>query len=70
MDRTGPDGDSMLIGNDTGDGCWAQAPNGRHRLLVIDVDGQRLVIAAFWYPDTPDEDHAAIDQILASVRFG
>jgi hypothetical protein len=58
-----PYGDFMLMGDDSGDGYWAQAPNTHHRLLILDVDGQRLVITAFWYPDTSAADRAAIDDL-------
>jgi hypothetical protein len=65
-----PYGDFMLMGVAGGDGYWAQAPNGHHRLLILDVDGRRIVIVAFWYPDTSEADRAAIDRILASIRIG
>jgi hypothetical protein len=49
---------------------WAQAPNGHHRLWILDVDGTRLVIGATHFPDTSMQDLAAIDEILRSIRIG
>jgi basic membrane lipoprotein Med (substrate-binding protein (PBP1-ABC) superfamily) len=65
-----PYGEFMLMGDASGDGYWAQAPNGHHQLRILDVDGTRLVITSFWYPDTPPEDRAAIDEIIASIQIG
>jgi hypothetical protein len=65
-----PYGEFMLLGDASGDGYWAQAPNGHHQLRILDVDGTRLVITSFWYPDTPAEDRAAIDEIIGSIRIG
>lgn len=66
-----PYGEFMLLQDNSGrDGYWAQAPNQHHQLWILDVDGTRLVIAAFWYPDTSPEDRAEIDEILNSIQVG
>lgn len=65
-----PYGDFMLMGTADGDGYWAQAPNGHHQLRILDVDGTRLVVTAFWYPDTSAEDRAAIADIIDSIQIG
>jgi hypothetical protein len=66
-----PDGEFMLLQDNSGqDGYWAQAPNQHHQLWILDVDGTRLVIAAFWYPDTPAQERADIDRILSSIQIG
>jgi hypothetical protein len=66
-----PYGEFMLLQDNNGqDGYWAQAPNQHHQLWILDVDGTRLVIAAFWYPDTSDQDRADIDEILSSIQIG
>ncbi len=63
-------GDFMLLSDDRGDGYWAQAPQGHHQIRILDVDGTRLMITAFWYPDTPAEDRAAIEEIIESIQIG
>ena len=64
-------GDLMLLQDNTGqDGYWAQAPNQHHDLWILDVDGTRLVIAAFWYPDTSAQDRADIEDIRSSIQIG
>jgi hypothetical protein len=41
----------------------------RLRLWVVDVDGTRLVVEAFDFPGTPDEDVAAATQIVESIHI-
>jgi hypothetical protein len=66
-----PYGELMLLQDNTGqDGYWAQAPNQRHDLWILDVDGTRLVIAAFWYPDTSPQDLAELEAIRSSIQIG
>jgi hypothetical protein len=65
-----PYGDLMLLQHNSGqDGYWAQAPNQHHELWILDVDGTRLVIAAFWYPDTSAQDRADIAEIRSSIQI-
>lgn len=66
-----PYGDLMLLQDNSGqDGYWAQGPNQHHKLWILDVDGTRLVIAGFWYPDTSDQDRSDIDEILSTIQIG
>jgi hypothetical protein len=39
-------------------------------MLVLDVDGTRLLIAASTYPNTPPQDRAALEALLASIQIG
>jgi hypothetical protein len=65
-------GEFMLLGGvgDPTDGYWAQGPNQRHQLRILDVDGTRVVIGAGWYPDTSAQDRADIDEMLNSIQIG
>ncbi len=45
-------------------------PNRHFKMLVIDVDGNRLLIAASVDPKTPPQDRAALDALLASIQIG
>ena len=66
-----PYGEFMLLQDNSGqDGFWAQAPNQHHDLWILDVDGTRLVIAAFWYPDTSAQDRAGLEAIRNSIQVG
>lgn len=57
--------------NQVGGGDYrAQGPNQHHQLLILDVNGTRLVIAATYFPDTSQQDRAAIAEILASIQIG
>lgn len=60
----------MLLQDNSGqDGYRAQAPNQHHDLWILDVDGTRLVIAAFWYPDTSPQDRADLEAIRNSIQI-
>ena len=41
----------------------------RQRLWVVDVDGTRVVVEAFDFPGTPEEDVQAATRIVESVAF-
>lgn len=60
--------------NTYGGGIWPnnprQSPNRHFQMLVLDVDGTRLLIAASADPDTPPQDRAALEQLLASIQIG
>ena len=49
---------------------WAQGPNQHNQLWILDVDGTRLVIDAYSFPNTSPQDRAALDEILASIQIG
>jgi hypothetical protein len=45
-------------------------PNHHQKVWVFDFDGTRLLIVAWSFPNTPQQDRAAIDQIVASIQIG
>jgi hypothetical protein len=44
-------------------------PNQRQKVMILDVDGSRLVIMAGSFPDTSPQDRAAVDEIVASIQI-
>jgi hypothetical protein len=44
--------------------------NQHFQMLVLDVDGTRLLIAASTYPTTRLQDRAALEELLASIQIG
>jgi hypothetical protein len=48
---------------------YQQLPGQVDRVWILDVDGDRLVIDAFYLPATPEVDRRAIDDIVASIEF-
>jgi hypothetical protein len=51
-------------------GYWAQGPNQHNQILILDVDGTRLVILAESFPTTSPQDRAALDEVMASIQIG
>jgi hypothetical protein len=49
---------------------WAQGPNQHNRLWIFDVSGARLVINAWSFQSTSQQDQAALNDVLASIRIG
>ena len=45
-------------------------PNQHQKVWVLDVDGTRLMIVAWSLPSTPQQDRAALDEIVASIQIG
>ena len=45
-------------------------PNTHFQMLVLDVHGTRLLIAASTNPDTLPQDRAALEDLLASIQIG
>jgi hypothetical protein len=64
----GPDPDTQgwLIYSDNA----RATPNRHFQMLVLDVDGTRLLIAASTDPNTPPQDRAALAELLASIQIG
>ena len=52
-----------------GPGWWGVQPNQHNRVWILDVDGTRLVIMAWYLPDTSHEDRAALEEIVNSIQF-
>jgi len=53
-------------------GQWALDPgaNEHWQMLVLDVDGTRLLIAASTFPNTSPEHRAELEEVLASIQIG
>lgn len=49
---------------------WAQGPNQHNQLWILDVDGTRVVIDAFSFPEISPQDRNALDEILSSIQIG
>ena len=50
-------------------GRYHQGPGQIDRLWILDVDGDRLVVGASFFPETSPEDRAELWQIIDSVRI-
>ena len=71
--------DSMLLEKDSKQSSsggygfftsYSALPNQHEKIWILDVDGARLMIMAGSFPDTSPQDRAALDEIVASIRFG
>jgi hypothetical protein len=58
----------VLFVSPDGGQVWGWAPGQTFDLYVVDVDGQRLVIDAFHYPGTTEDDLAAQREVIDSVQ--
>jgi hypothetical protein len=56
------------VGTDPGFG--AIAPKQQIEQRILDVDGTRLVISAYYSQSSPPQDRAALDVALASIQIG
>lgn len=59
--------------SDLGSGApslWALTPDQRNEILILDVDGTRLVILAAYPPDISPQDRSDLDAILNSITIG
>jgi hypothetical protein len=65
----GTDGRFYLSLDPGGGGIWGFAPDQAFDWYIVDVDGHRLVIDAFHYPGTSEEDLAAQRTVVDSVEF-
>jgi hypothetical protein len=46
------------------------SPKQHFQMFVLDVDGTRLLIAASTHPNTPPQEQAALEELLASIQIG
>jgi len=51
-------------------GWVAQGPNQHNQQRILDVDGTRLVITAYYVPSASPQDLAALEQAVASIQIG
>ncbi|HEY5978165.1 MAG TPA: hypothetical protein VIT41_00900, partial [Microlunatus sp.] len=49
---------------------WAQTPKQENKILILDVDGTRLVVLAGHPPNISAQDQADLDAILNSIDIG
>ena len=52
-----------------GGGIWGWAPGQTFDWYIVDVNGERIVVDAFHYPDTSEEDLAAQRAVVESIQF-
>jgi len=52
-----------------GDSWFGQKPDQIDRIWILDVRGERLVIAASWLPSTPQGSRSQIDSIVESISI-
>ena len=50
-------------------GRWQQGPGQVDRLWILDIDGARLVMDAWYAKETTAVDRAELTQIMDSIRF-
>ena len=66
-----PVGFGVWIGTEPTPGLGESiVPNQHFRMLVLDVDGTRLLIAASTSPSAPLRDRTALENLLASIQIG
>jgi hypothetical protein len=64
------EGEFYFYADPAGGGIWGWLPGQTFDWYIVDVDGQRLIIDAFHYPDASPEDLAAQRAVVESVQFG
>ena len=71
FDRRGGEGDGhfYLFAVEGSGEIWGWVPRQTFEIYAVDVDGERLVIEAFHYPDTSDSDLAAQQTVLDSIEI-
>ena len=51
-------------------GFFAMGPDQHIEQRILDVNGTRLVISAYYSSSSPPQDRAALDEALASIQIG
>lgn len=65
------DGGSFYLFQDEGAGqIWGLAAGQMFDVYVVDVDGERLVLDAFHYPETSEADLAALEAVVDTIEIG
>lgn len=52
-----------------GGGRYQQGPGQVDRLWILDIDGARLVIDAFWMPLATSDEREQLQRVVESIRF-
>ena len=68
-DREIPTGGFLLFQDGMGGDRWAWAAGQIVDFYIIDVEGERLVLELFSYPDTPATDLAARQAVVDSLQL-
>jgi len=64
-----PCGLFMLWQDSPGNDWWVQGLNDTMPVWILEVGGERVVIAGHMYPDTSEEAKAQLQQALDSIVF-
>ena len=48
---------------------YQQRPGQVDRIWILDVDGERLVVDAFYLAEATPEDRAELERVVDSIRF-
>jgi hypothetical protein len=68
-----PDCDEQTFQSWTANGWnsdrFQQAPGQVDRLWILDVNGERLVVDAYYLAETSEEDRAELEEVVQSIRF-
>jgi hypothetical protein len=48
---------------------YQQSPGQVDRIVILNVDGERLVVDAFYLPEATPEDRAELERVVDSIRF-
>lgn len=62
-------GDRFLIFGDGTSQVWGWASGQTFDLYIVDVEGERIIVDAFHYPDTSAEDLAAQRAVVEAIQF-
>lgn len=62
-------GEYLLFSDATAGDIWGWAAGQTFNLYIVDVDGERLIIDAFHFADTPGDDLAAQRAVIDSIQF-
>ena len=68
-----PDCDEQTFQSWTANGWnsdrFQQGPGQVDRLWILDVNGERLVVDAYYLLETSEEDRAELEEVVQSIRF-
>ena len=59
----------LIFADEDRGAVWGWSPGQTFELYIVEVNGTRLIIDAFHYPDTPESDLAALRSVVESIQF-
>ena len=68
-DDDGSGGSRYMVFSGIDGGLYAQGPDNRMQLSIVDVEGTRLIISVGYYPGTPAAERTAAEVILQSLAI-